>query len=223
MPANNSRVWSSQELSTFLSIIGDSVIQRELDGSVRNEKVYKDISQRMAAEEFERTSGQCRAKLKKLKGQYKKFKDDNNRSGNSRRTWKWYDAMDAIYGHRPANQGREGRSGLCNFNARIHDRPLLKQVMESPMMHQMFPTMDLQPLSAAPVLFPQANHRVANHRVRPMHPGTLVKEDGCRWICAQSWRICGHQRKGSWKGLRTFLRGDFRHCVRMHRKLCARR
>ncbi|PIO17135.1 hypothetical protein AB205_0114610 [Aquarana catesbeiana] len=100
--------------------------------------------------------------------------------------------------------------------------------MESPMMHQTFPTMDLQPLSAAPVLFPQANHRVANHRVanhrvRPMYPVTLVKGDGCSWICAQSWRICGHQRKGSWNGLRTFLRGGFRHCVRMHRKLCARR
>ncbi|XP_044146865.1 uncharacterized protein LOC122937843 [Bufo gargarizans] len=62
----------------------------------------------MAAEGFERTSGQCRAKLKKLKIQYKKIKDANGRSGNSRSTWKWYDAMDAIYGHRPANQGREG-------------------------------------------------------------------------------------------------------------------
>ncbi|PIO33357.1 hypothetical protein AB205_0216980 [Aquarana catesbeiana] len=108
MPANNSRVWSSQELSTFLSIIGDSIIQSELDGSVRNEKEYKDISQRMSAEGFERMSGQCRAKLKKLKGQYKKFKDDNSRSGNSQSTWRCYDAMDAIYGHRPANQGREG-------------------------------------------------------------------------------------------------------------------
>ncbi|PIO06800.1 hypothetical protein AB205_0143680 [Aquarana catesbeiana] len=95
--------------------------------------------------------------------------------------------------------------------------------MKSPKMHQTFPMMDLQPLSAAPVLFHQANHRVANHRVRPMHPGTLVKGDGCRWICAQSWRICGHQREGGWKGLRTFLRGGFRHCVRMHRKLCTRR
>ncbi|XP_040275609.1 uncharacterized protein LOC120990772 [Bufo bufo] len=102
MPANNSKLWSSQELATFLTI------QSELDGSVRNEKVFQDISQRMAAEGFERTSGQCRAKLKKLKIQYKKIKDANGRSGNSRSTWKWYDAMDAIYGHRPANQGREG-------------------------------------------------------------------------------------------------------------------
>ncbi|PIO11290.1 hypothetical protein AB205_0049460 [Aquarana catesbeiana] len=91
--------------------------------------------------------------------------------------------------------------------------------MDSAMMRQTFPTMDLQHLSAAPVLFHQADHRVANHpRVRPLHPGTLVKGDSCRWICSQSWRICGHQRKGSWKGLRTFLRGGFRHCVRMHRK-----
>ncbi|PIO11271.1 hypothetical protein AB205_0151080 [Aquarana catesbeiana] len=62
----------------------------------------------MAAEGFERTSGQCRAKLKKLKGQYKKMKDDNSRSGNSRSTWRWYNTMDAIYGHRLENQGREG-------------------------------------------------------------------------------------------------------------------
>ncbi|CAH2222059.1 Hypothetical predicted protein [Pelobates cultripes] len=115
MPANNSKVWLAQELSTFLIIISNSVIQSELDGSVRNEKVYKDISQRMAAEAFEQTSGQCRAMLKKLKGQYKKIKDANSRSGNSQSTWKWYDAMDAIYGHGAANQGREG--GLDSASA----------------------------------------------------------------------------------------------------------
>ncbi|CAH2224094.1 Hypothetical predicted protein [Pelobates cultripes] len=64
----------------------------------------------MAAEGFERTSGQCRAKLKKLKGQSKKIKDANSRS-----TWKWDNAMDAIYGHKPANQGREG--GLDSASA----------------------------------------------------------------------------------------------------------
>ncbi|PIO13572.1 hypothetical protein AB205_0161990 [Aquarana catesbeiana] len=46
--------------------------------------------------------------LRSLKANIKKFKDDNSLSGNSRRTWKWYDAMDAIYGQWPANQGREG-------------------------------------------------------------------------------------------------------------------
>ncbi|CAH2277037.1 Hypothetical predicted protein [Pelobates cultripes] len=120
MPANNSKVWSAQELSTFLTITGDSAIQS--DGSVRNEKGYKDISQWMAAEGFERTLVQCRVKLKRLKGQYKKIKDANSRSGNSQSTWRWYDAMDPICGHRPANQGREG--GLDSASA------LLKYIME---------------------------------------------------------------------------------------------
>ncbi|CAH2225161.1 Hypothetical predicted protein [Pelobates cultripes] len=122
MPANNSKIWSAQELSTFLTIIDNSVIQSELDGSVRNEKVYKDISQGMAAEGFQQTSVQCRAKLKKLKGQYKKIKDANSHSGNSQSTWRWYNAMDAIYGHRPANQGREG--GLDSVSA------LLESIIE---------------------------------------------------------------------------------------------
>ncbi|CAH2254216.1 Hypothetical predicted protein [Pelobates cultripes] len=61
--------------------------------------------------------------------------------------------------------------------------------------------------SAAPVRRRQhrPNHR-PNHRVYPMHPGTLVIGDGFSWICAQLWRICGQQSKGSMKGWRTFER-----------------
>nr|XP_054594944.1 zinc finger and SCAN domain-containing protein 29-like isoform X2 [Nothobranchius furzeri] len=107
MPASNS-FWSNAELQTFLTIIGDSNIQAELDGMIRNEKVFKEVSQRMAAEGFQRTSEQCRAKLKKIKAHYRKVKDSNGRSGNGRSTWKWYDVVDAIYGHRPSNRGSEG-------------------------------------------------------------------------------------------------------------------
>ncbi|CAH2296276.1 Hypothetical predicted protein [Pelobates cultripes] len=62
----------------------------------------------MVAEGFEWTSVQYRVKLKKLKGQYKKIKDASSRNGNSQSTWRWYNAIDAIYCQRPANQGREG-------------------------------------------------------------------------------------------------------------------
>uniref|UniRef100_A0A1A8IYD4 Myb/SANT-like DNA-binding domain-containing protein n=2 Tax=Nothobranchius kuhntae TaxID=321403 RepID=A0A1A8IYD4_NOTKU len=75
---------------------------------IRNEKVFKEVSSRMAAEGFQRTSEQCRAKLKKIKAHYRKVKDSNGRSGNGRSTWKWYDVVDAIYGHRPSNRGSEG-------------------------------------------------------------------------------------------------------------------
>ncbi|XP_071063085.1 uncharacterized protein [Pseudochaenichthys georgianus] len=34
--------------------------------------------------------------------------DNNNTSGAGRKQWKWFDLFDQIYGHRPANVGREG-------------------------------------------------------------------------------------------------------------------
>ncbi|CAL8371792.1 unnamed protein product [Gadus morhua 'NCC'] len=56
---------------------------------------------------YYRSYVQCRDKLKKLKSDYKAIKDQNGRSGSNRKSWKWYDQMDTIYGHRPANNGRE--------------------------------------------------------------------------------------------------------------------
>ncbi|KAM9317860.1 uncharacterized protein KZ484_022283 [Pholidichthys leucotaenia] len=61
----------------------------------------------MAAQGYTRTAKQCREKLKKMKSDYRAIKDHNGRSGVSRKEWKWYERMDAIYGHRPASQGRE--------------------------------------------------------------------------------------------------------------------
>ncbi|KAK7157038.1 hypothetical protein R3I94_006941 [Phoxinus phoxinus] len=91
-----------------MGIMGEERVQRELDGMVRNEKVFQHVSERMATEGFQRTSEQCRIKSKKLRSDYRKVKDHNSRSGVHRKNWKWLDMMDAIYGHRPASLGREG-------------------------------------------------------------------------------------------------------------------
>ncbi|KAK1877415.1 Trihelix transcription factor GTL2 [Dissostichus eleginoides] len=47
----------------------------------------------------------CRIKIKKLKQNYKKIKDYNNKSGNDRKTSKSYDRLDALLGHRPSFSG----------------------------------------------------------------------------------------------------------------------
>lgn len=65
-----------------------NLIQSELDGAIRNENLYQEISQQPAAKRLERWSDQYQVKLKKLKGQYRKVKDDNSRSGDSRTTWR---------------------------------------------------------------------------------------------------------------------------------------
>lgn len=102
--------WSVTEVQTFLCVVAEDRIQKELDGATRNEKVFQEVAQLMAAQGFHRSFQQCRDKLKKLKSDYRQVKDHNSRSGVNRKTWKWFDQMDGIYGHRPANQGKE--SGL---------------------------------------------------------------------------------------------------------------
>uniref|UniRef100_A0A3Q0RPA3 Myb/SANT-like DNA-binding domain-containing protein n=1 Tax=Amphilophus citrinellus TaxID=61819 RepID=A0A3Q0RPA3_AMPCI len=110
MEERKSLPWSNAEVQTFLCLVGDEKIQSELDGATRNERVYNEVSSLMAAHGYERTTQQCRQKLKKLKSDYRAIKDHNGRSGANRKDWKWFHQMDAIYGHRPASNGRE--SGL---------------------------------------------------------------------------------------------------------------
>ncbi|XP_033994269.1 uncharacterized protein LOC117489206 [Trematomus bernacchii] len=106
--AKKSTPWSVEEVTTFLHYISDEKIQRELDGMTRNIKVFQEVSTLMATSGYSRTVVQCREKFKKLKGEYRLVKDNNNTSGAGRKNWKWFDLMNSIYGHRPASVGREG-------------------------------------------------------------------------------------------------------------------
>ncbi|XP_035250058.1 zinc finger and SCAN domain-containing protein 29-like [Anguilla anguilla] len=108
MATRKTTPWSVEEVQTFLGLVADERIQRELDGATRNEKVYQEVSELLAADGYQRTFQQCREKLKKLKSDYRSIKDHNGRSGSYRKSWKWFDQMDAIYGHRPVSNGREG-------------------------------------------------------------------------------------------------------------------
>ncbi|KAM9801760.1 uncharacterized protein LOC133159784 [Syngnathus typhle] len=94
--------WSVSEVTQFLMLVADEKIQVELDGT-RNEKVYRELAQRMASFGYNRTFRQCREKLKKLKSDYRAIKDNNCRGGSNRKSWKWFGHMDAIYGHRVRN------------------------------------------------------------------------------------------------------------------------
>ncbi|KAL1005008.1 hypothetical protein UPYG_G00053330, partial [Umbra pygmaea] len=100
--------WSTEEVHTFLCLVAKESIQRELVKAIRNEKVYQELSQLMGTHGFQRSCRQCREKLKKLKSDYRSIKDSNGQKGSNRKTWKWFDQMDAIYKHRPANNGRTG-------------------------------------------------------------------------------------------------------------------
>ncbi|KAI8493216.1 hypothetical protein Bbelb_292200 [Branchiostoma belcheri] len=52
----------------------------------RNKNVYLDISNKLRKHGFEKTTEQCRSKIKNLKTSYKKAEDNNQRSGRDRVT-----------------------------------------------------------------------------------------------------------------------------------------
>lgn len=99
MDKRNVDRWSDDEVQALLSLFAEESIQQQLHGATRNDKVYACISARLGDLNIHRSSKQVREKLKKLKQDYKKIKDHNNRSGSDRKSGKWFERLDAVLGH----------------------------------------------------------------------------------------------------------------------------
>lgn len=97
-------VWVDAEVDALLGIWGEEDVQSKLDGATRNIKVFETIASRLKDLGYERTAVQCREKIKKLKGEYRKICTHNNLTGRNRKTIRHLDQLDSILGHRPAQQ-----------------------------------------------------------------------------------------------------------------------
>ena len=64
-----------------------------MEGCKKNKHVFEKISERMKSAGIEHSIEQCRVKIKKLKGELKKKKDNNQSTGQGRKDWKHYDAL----------------------------------------------------------------------------------------------------------------------------------
>ena len=95
--------WSDAEVTALISIWGDAAIQEQLDGATRNKTIFATISKKLHENGYNRDWQQCRAKIKNLKGEYKKVKDHNGVTGNGRKSFKFFAKLDEILGHRPAS------------------------------------------------------------------------------------------------------------------------
>ena len=82
--------WSDGETFKLVELWGDEEIQALLEGCARNKHLYDKIAARMVEAGYERNGVQCRDKIKKLKGEFKKIKDNNNETGRKRKVWKFY-------------------------------------------------------------------------------------------------------------------------------------
>uniref|UniRef100_A0A7N6AKJ6 Myb/SANT-like DNA-binding domain-containing protein n=1 Tax=Anabas testudineus TaxID=64144 RepID=A0A7N6AKJ6_ANATE len=88
--------WSYEETRALIAVWSEEKIQQDLQVSVRNEKVYREVSGRLAALGMSRSAKQCRQKIKKLKQEYRKIKIGHRSGSNSSRTTVWFAIMDDI-------------------------------------------------------------------------------------------------------------------------------
>ncbi|XP_034082011.1 uncharacterized protein LOC117552546 [Gymnodraco acuticeps] len=68
--SKKSTPWSTEEVMTFLHLIGDDKIQRELDGTTRNVKVFQDVSAQMSERGREGGLDSATALLESLQDDY---------------------------------------------------------------------------------------------------------------------------------------------------------
>ena len=96
--------WSDEETLKLIEIWGEDAIQRLFEASRRNKEIYAKISREMEVAGFTRSPDQIASKLKKLKHEYRRIKDDHNQTGRGRTSWRFFEAMDAVLGHKLAAQ-----------------------------------------------------------------------------------------------------------------------
>ncbi|XP_058017688.1 probable inactive 1-aminocyclopropane-1-carboxylate synthase-like protein 2 [Ahaetulla prasina] len=92
--------WSDPEVVELLHLWADESVQTELESCLRNQHVFNRIAEVLREKGIHRTGDQCREKIKKMKLEYRRIKD-NNKSPRGGRTWKFYEVMDRVLASRP--------------------------------------------------------------------------------------------------------------------------
>ncbi|XP_032678532.1 uncharacterized protein LOC116847545 [Odontomachus brunneus] len=70
-------------------------------GKITHKKVWDKIAETMKAKGYIVTGRQCSTRFNTMKRTYKGIKDHNNKSGNNKRTWRYYEIMDNFLGTKP--------------------------------------------------------------------------------------------------------------------------
>uniref|UniRef100_A0A4W6BJ33 C2H2-type domain-containing protein n=1 Tax=Lates calcarifer TaxID=8187 RepID=A0A4W6BJ33_LATCA len=116
--------WSHEETQALIAVWSEEKIQRDLEESFRNEKVYREVSGRLAAMGMGRSAKQCREKIKKLKQEYRRIKTHGEGSGAvTLKAFRWYDAMDAIMGERRQSDAMISEVMISDVETDLMDTP----------------------------------------------------------------------------------------------------
>ncbi len=94
--------WEDEEVFLLIGIWADEKIQQQLDSCSRKKPIFEKMAKKLLEKGgFARSCNQIREKIKQLKQRYKKIKDNNQLSGRSQKTFKFFDKLDEVIGDRP--------------------------------------------------------------------------------------------------------------------------
>jgi len=80
--ASRGSLWEEDEIKALIAVWGETGIQEELDGAVRNKVVFKDVAKKLHEMGYRRDWEQCR---KKSKETVQGVKDHNGQTGNGKK------------------------------------------------------------------------------------------------------------------------------------------
>lgn len=89
--------WTDPEIVELLQLWSDDTVQLELESSLRNQRVFDRIARALQERGIYRTGDQCREKIKKMRLEYRRIKDNHKT-----RSWKFFDVIDRVLSSRPS-------------------------------------------------------------------------------------------------------------------------
>ena len=96
--------WSTVETLCLIDCWSEDEIETDLSGVHRNRHVYSKISYKMREHGYLRSWDACRNKIKSLRVQYLRAKQQNNTSGQERTKFMFFEHIDKFMGTRPIVQ-----------------------------------------------------------------------------------------------------------------------
>lgn len=88
-------VWRADEIKVLLTRWAEQSIQEQLRSTQRNERVFAQLSSELATHGFDKTTSQCRFKIKQLKQKYKHVREQKD---SKKQKSRWFAMLDEVLG-----------------------------------------------------------------------------------------------------------------------------
>ena len=111
-------VWTSDEVKVLLTRWAEESVQEQLRSTQRNERVFAQLSSELATQGFDKTTSQCRSKIKLLKRKYKRIKELKD---SKKQKSRWFAIMDEVFRcHKPEAETEPAAEVLDSEPASLH-------------------------------------------------------------------------------------------------------